>query len=417
MSEEVDAMMNGNEAAQRPRILLLTHEIPYPADRNGWSVITYPILRYLSSTYDIDLIFPVSDKDEYSREDFDVLQKLCVNVYTYKVSRNFIKRAVTALFHPLPLVFVLCSKKQFLKKIYSPIAQHINDYRAVIIADTHSARFINELDLPQDARKIFIASDFLTLMFKRIGSTSSNFFSKVYHWLTYQKLRFFEPSIYDRFDDVVYVSTEDKKKYIKFHPQAKNNIVVIPNGINFAREQEISVGDKNGVKSLLFVGNMGYIPNRQAVNWFYDNVFQSLKRDCEGIQFVIVGRSAAEFINIKDDKVIIHDSVPSVAPYLKKATLVISPLQSGSGLKNKVIEAMSYKKVVVGSSLSFDGIPIINGTHGIVVNTPDEYIKGIKRMVEEKDTRRRIGESGFNLVRENFDIQSITKKWQDLIEK
>ena len=59
------------------------------------------------------------------------------------------------------------------------------------------------------------------------------------------------------------------------------------------------------------------------------------------------------------------------------AVQLISPLNVGTGVKNKVLEAMAFSKVVIGSELSFDGIDIVDGEHAIIAKEPNNYIENI----------------------------------------
>ena len=194
------------ESKSQKRLLIFTHEIPYPADRDGWSVITYPILKFLHTSYDIDLVFPISEGHPPREDHLARLNHWCRHVHTFHVTRVFLKRALTALFHPAPLVYTRYRLKELNKILGPSIRQFANSYQAVIVADSHCARFINNLLLPSHVRKIFIASDYITLMYRRIWETDKRILSRIYHWITYRKLRIYEPLVYRKYDHVVYVS-------------------------------------------------------------------------------------------------------------------------------------------------------------------------------------------------------------------
>ena len=52
--------------------------------------------------------------------------------------------------------------------------------------------------------------------------------------------------------------------------------------------------------------------------------------------------------------------VKDVRPYLAKSTVVISPDMFGTGIKNKILEAMSMGKAVVTTTLGALGIAVRN---------------------------------------------------------
>jgi glycosyltransferase involved in cell wall biosynthesis len=399
------------------RILLFTHEIPIPFDRDGWSIITYPLLAHLNTYYDIDLVFPITKNEKPATEHLATLKEWCKNVYTFEISNRFYKRAFSALFHPLPLVYTLYNLETLKQAITPLLTQHSHDYAAVIVADSHCAMFVNELGLPEHVKKIFIASDYVTLMYYRIYKITNDLPSRFYHWLTFQKLRVFEPRVYQKYDEIVYVSYNDKVFFSRKHPVLGERITVIPNGIDFKKFQHCKSSATEKTLSLLFVGNMNYVPNRQAAQWFYDNVFSTIKLHNSEIRYTIVGRDADRYLKFDDDRINIKSSVPSVIPYYKGATLVVSPLQSGTGLKNKVVEAMACGKVVIGSKLSFDGIPVKSGTHAVIAESANDYLEAIKYYLDHLEDRSKLQTAASALIKKHFDLVNIVSMWKKLIDK
>lgn len=400
----------------KPRILLITNEIPYPLDKSGQSITITPILNNLHAEYDIDLLFPISNKNEPDPQYIEELKSLCSNVLTFEHSYCFATRLLCALFHPLPLVFKLYSEKKFINNIFPLIEEHIDNYKAILLQDTHLARFIDNFDSYKNIKKILISGDYFSLLYKRISESSNNVFSKFYHWISYKKLRRYEPRIYQKFDTVIFVSSKDKRSFSHEYPKLRSKIVAIPLSIDVEKYSKISPRASSSSKSLLYTGNMNYVPNRQAVSWFYDNVFRVVRKKCPGITWDIVGRDAGNFITINDPQVFIHSSVPSINPYVKDATMVISPLQSGAGLKIKVLEAMACGKVVIGSELSFEGINISNKKHAIIAPTAEEYISQIEKYINNQSERKLIEKNAQQLIRTDFNILNNVKKWKQVIE-
>jgi glycosyltransferase involved in cell wall biosynthesis len=218
------------------------------------------------------------------------------------------------------------------------------------------------------------------------------------------------------FDSVVYVSSEDKRIFSERYPEMQDKIKVLKIGLDLSRYVTERAIFESSPRSVIFTGNMRYRPNRDAVMWFYKNVFVKLKEECTGIVWHVVGRDASKYIRIDDPQVIIHRSVPSVIPYVQAATLVISPLRSGTGLKNKILEAMVCRKVVVGSPLSFDGIPICNNVHAAIASSPDEYIAQVIKYLDDSAQRKHVGDNAFELIRDNFDLAYTVEGWKQVIQ-
>ena len=126
--------------------------------------------------------------------------------------------------------------------------------------------------------------------------------------ISYFKLLLYEEKIYSIFDDVVYVSFDDKKSFLNEHRKYKGSITVIPLGLEmdaYMQDDSLSLGN-----SLLFTGNMNYLPNRQAVKWFYENVYSRLKKIDGSIKLHVAGMDADKFLSFDEQDVSIHTFSP-----------------------------------------------------------------------------------------------------------
>lgn len=340
---------------------------------------------------------------------------MCKNIYSFGTWKKPFARYLTALFHKLPLVFVFYSKKRFnndIKKIIYPIR---NNYNTVIIEDSHMVRFVPEFNLLEKTQIIYIPFDFLYLQFKRIGLSSKSIFSKFYHLLTAKKLLKYEPLFYTYFDKIIFVSNEDRKLYFEKHPNSKVNIEVIPMGINLLNNVEEDNILSTTENSILFIGNMNYEPNRLAVHWFQYNVYEILKERISNIKWYIVGFDADKYFKFDDPSIQVYSSVSSLRPFILNSKIIISPLNVGTGVKNKILDSMALSKVVVGSKLSFDGIDIEDKKHALIAYEPKDYVKYISLLFNNEELRKEIEKNAFEFIKENFSMEKIMEKWRKAI--
>ena len=103
----------------------------------------------------------------------------------------------------------------------------------------------------------------------------------------------------------------------------------------------------------LFVGS-NFFPNIEGLNWFLKHVAPYIDMDIR-----IVGaccKNPAFHNRILPDNVYLEGYVDNIARYYINADAVIAPIFSGSGMKTKTIEAMSYGKTIFGTNEAFAGI-------------------------------------------------------------
>ena len=153
----------------------------------------------------------------------------------------------------------------------------------------------------------------------------------------------------------------------------------------------------------LFVGALDYRPNIDGIRWFCQEVWPLLLGEGSGATLRIVGRrpapSVTDLSNLKG--VTVHADVPDVRPYYKQAKVAIAPLIIARGVQNKVLEAMALKTPVVASPQALDGIDLIHDEHAICADTPTDWVRSIKNVLNCLPTRRRLSNSGREFVELN----------------
>lgn len=104
---------------------------------------------------------------------------------------------------------------------------------------------------------------------------------------------------------------------------------------------------------LLFVGT-NFFANIEGVRFIIDELAGHTKYPIK-----IVGNVCDSFINEEiPSSVEFVGEVDDLAPWYRGAVAVLAPIFSGSGLKTKTVEALSYGKYVIGSREAFEGIDI-----------------------------------------------------------
>lgn len=137
--------------------------------------------------------------------------------------------------------------------------------------------------------------------------------------------------------DQVWISSEADFQHLV--DSAGERMKVVPNGPLVVKPLPMpEMG-----KSLLFVGNLVYPPNRQGLIWFFQEVWPRLHG--EGFSLEIVGKGSQGFTHAPGVRG--HGLVDEVEPFYGRANLVISPVRWGGGSQSKIWEALGYGRRVV----------------------------------------------------------------------
>ena len=95
--------------------------------------------------------------------------------------------------------------------------------------------------------------------------------------------------------------------------------------------------------------------------------------------------------------------VEDLRDYYHRCTVFIAPLVTGSGIKNKVLEAMAAGIPVVTSSIGIDGINVEDGKHVIIANNLLQWNSGILNLLCDSELCRQLSINGREYIAANYD--------------
>lgn len=204
--------------------------------------------------------------------------------------------------------------------------------------------------------------------------------------------------LYDR----IYICSELDRQLLS-NRFSCNKFYVFTNKI-FGKNKTVT--KKNPGLSLLFVGILSYYPNEEAIRWFINQVFPSLKVAIPGIKINIVGRHASPSLKafFSDQKEIVHhENAGSIGHIYNSSAIAISPLHAGGGTKLKIIEAMWYGVPVVATKESVRGMDLDHGIHYLEANEPAEFITCCKSLIQNPSLYNRLTLAADKLVTDFYN--------------
>ncbi len=213
-----------------------------------------------------------------------------------------------------------------------------------------------------------------------------------------------ELAIYEKADRLWVVTGADKKileKYIHNVP-----IDIIPNihpKINYIRKYEDTA-------DLLFVGNFNHPPNKDAIEYFCNEVMPIILREIPDIKLQIVGNAADLAVShLSGEHVAVTGYQEDLSPFLKAARLSVSPLRYGAGMKGKIGEAFSWGLPVITTSVGAEGMNIIDFEHALVADNSTDFAEKTVMAYKQKELWMKLSTGGKKLVEENWSPQAVHK--------
>lgn len=170
--------------------------------------------------------------------------------------------------------------------------------------------------------------------------------------------------------------------------------------------------DEQSNNDIIFYGAMHRKENRDTVIWFIENVLNKLS-DLD-VRFVIVGSKPSEDLyKYKSERVIITGFVDDVSTYFRKALCLAAPLVMGAGVKIKVLEAMSAGIPVITNHIGIEGIPAEDKKDYLNCETPDEYVKAITLLYNDRNYGKVIGEHGREFIRSSYNFENDAETFKE----
>jgi glycosyltransferase involved in cell wall biosynthesis len=168
--------------------------------------------------------------------------------------------------------------------------------------------------------------------------------------------------------------------------------------------------------SLVFIGDLLWLPNRDGILWFLDKIYPVLKSKFTDLKCYIIGRGGDNLRNLHLNGVITPGYVKDVRPFMANASCIIVPLRIGGGMRVKILESLAMGKGLITTSIGYEGIEAIPGRDLLVADTPNEFIEATSRILEDKKLRQYLGNNGRKLVQEKYSWYKIVSGLQDIYE-
>jgi glycosyltransferase involved in cell wall biosynthesis len=225
--------------------------------------------------------------------------------------------------------------------------------------------------------------------------------------------RAYESRMFRGFDRVVLVTPQDETVLRSLAPDLPT--IVIPNGVD-DRTYRAAEGRPHE-PSLVFVGNMSYRPNVEAARALIQEILPRVRADVPEAGAVIVGTNPpADLLARSGHGVDVTGRVPDIRPYLEAAGCFVSPLTGGSGIRNKILEAMAMGVPVVATPLSCEGIEVREGENVLLGRTPQELAGAVVRLMKDEALREAIALGGQRLVSARYTWKIVADQYELLYD-
>ena len=320
----------------------------------------------------------------------------------------------------------LASYRELARSVASPIPYAVSRYRSsamqqkideimrddsidVVICDSVKPAVNVSAGLPVPTILFQHKVEALTWHERTVGAR--DLLSKRYLLRQWYRMYAFERSQCRRVDLVIAVSPEDLAWFSVEY--GARHVSEIPAGVDVEVFQP-SPTAKPEAGHVVFVGAMDRAPNEDAASYLVTAVLPRVRELGRNVTLTIVGRDPTPNVRAlghPDGRVHVTGAVADVRPYLERAAVVAVPHRIGGGTKREIIEAMAMERPIVSTTVGAETLPIRDGEHLLIADTPEQFATAIARLIDEPALGRELGQRAGALARSQFEWSEVAARF------
>jgi sugar transferase (PEP-CTERM/EpsH1 system associated) len=374
---------------------MLVSRVPWPLEK-GDKLRAYHQLRMLVKNHEVHLCC-LSDKN-FDAAAIEHLKNITPHIYVIRLSRFLIAwRLFRALFSDKPFQVHYFFQNAAATKIKNLIEKIKPDH--IYCQLVRASEYVKHL---HDYKKTLDYMDSLSSgQRRRIAGTS--------WWMKYfvreesRRLTAYENLIFDYFDHHTIISEQDR--LLIYHAD-RNKIGVIPNGIDAEFFSERITTKKYDIA---FTGNMSYPPNVDCALRLANEILPIIHKTHPKVTLLIAGANPVKSIQqLQCSTVKVTGWLEDIRDAYNESRVFMAPMRSGSGLQNKLLEAMCMKLPCVTSPLAANAMGAKHDDCMLIGETNEEFAALALVLLIELERAKVLAERGRKFASEKFNWEATT---------
>ena len=398
------------------RMLFLLSDFPYPASTGG-RLKVFNELLYLSNRHQCDILcFGKVDEAQVNGL-ATVLPR--VGVLGVVSPRSGVRKWLGMLWHLvrlLPPSLTAFAKRDYARAVSDSLAT--GNYDVVHYDIINMAQYLSS---GSGKPSVHSPNDATSLVYFRMARHLTWSLAKIRALLSAVLLQRFEKKIYPLFTKVHVVSEVDAVYLRKLDPRI--DVHTIPISIEGLLLGKVQRPNKGYVASgrrpmIICTGNLANAAISKGVDDFLRIAFPHILQNIPNVRLVVHGKNArASLLRRHEASVNIEfcSWVDDYQAFMCQADVVLAPDSGGApGAKTRVVQAMGLGLPVVGSEAAFEGIPAVNGVHGMVYTSMTDCAAMIVTLFSNRMLRERIGKEAHQLAIAEFSLSNVGPRYESL---
>ncbi len=385
------------------KIFVLLSRVPYPIEK-GDKLRAFHQIRCLARNNEV-ILCALSDSPVHPEAE-KVLNGFCSEVHIIPVYKaGMVWNVIKAFFNGNPLqvgYFYRCSARG---KINAIIAKSRPDH--IFCQLIRVSEYVKDSGI----HKTLDYQDIFSMGAKRRAEKSTPFMKWLF-MMEYKRLIRYENAIFEKFDAKTIISQPDRD--LLPHPD-RNKVVIIPNGVDHDYFNPVK-GDKT--YDVVFTGNMGYPPNIDAARFIAEEIFPLVLKQFPHAKLLLAGATPHTRVQaLKSENITVSGWMADIRESYASSRIFIAPMRIGTGLQNKLLEAMAMEMPCITSLLANQALGAKENEEILIGNTAQEYANHIIRLLKDTKYADAVAENGHEFVKTAFSWENSVEMLETLFNK
>lgn len=386
------------------KVLQLCNKPPYPPVDGGTMAMNSITQGLLSRGCEVKVLTVETDKHPVRKE-------RVTDDYRAKTAMESV--FVDLSVRPLPALFaMLCGESYHVKRyVNEEFAAKLRtilegeEFDVVHVESIFLTPYVPLIRKYSKAKVMLRAHNVEHLIWKRVAQSCTNPLKRWYLKHLSLTLRVYELEHINDYDGIVCITKNDADYFRE--NGCRKPVTVIPFGVEPEDVPQVEAEPD----SLFHIGAMDWLPNQESIRWLLEEVWPVVHREVPRAKLYLAGRKMPEcWMKAHIEGVSVVGEVPDAMYFIGSKKINVVPLLSGSGIRVKIIEAMSVGKTVITTTVGAQGIDYIDGENLLIANTPQEFAQQIKRCLDDDDFCHRVGAAAERLIAEQYNEGKLADK-------
>lgn len=181
------------------------------------------------------------------------------------------------------------------------------------------------------------------------------------------------------------------------------SVHLVPNGVDtdYFNTKHLTLNTRH--YSIVFTGNMAYAPNVDAACWLVKEIMPLVWKQCPyGVRVLIAGADPKPAVRaLAGPRVTVSGRLDDIREAYTSARIFVAPMRIGSGMQNKLLEAMAMHLPCVTTTLAATPLGATPWEHLLVGDSAAELADLIVKLSID-ELHRSIADAGHRFVLDHY---------------